>query len=116
MPIVLLIYFVLFITGATAATCAVTSESPSANESNLGTAPVSLIDDANEDRDAKKNDVQTTMDFAANIEKVKEVIFTQTFSNLIAKIMFSNRMMILMKFQHFLNTFIVRVVLGTYFE
>lgn len=42
-------------------------ESP--NESN------SAAEDSNEDRDGKKNDVQTTMDFAANIEKVKEVMF-----------------------------------------
>lgn len=35
----------------------------------------SASDDANDDRDSKKNDVvETTMDFAANIEKVKEVI------------------------------------------
>lgn len=42
-------------------------ESP--NESNSAT------EDGNEElfRDGKKNDVQTTMDFAANIEKVKEV-------------------------------------------
>lgn len=67
---------ILLITGgsAAAATCGATSESPSANESNLVTAAVSTMDDTNEDRDAKKNEVQTTMDFAANIEKVKEVI------------------------------------------
>lgn len=35
--------------------------------------PIPVADETNEERDIKKNDVQTTMDFAANIEKVKEV-------------------------------------------
>ncbi|XP_055304148.1 putative uncharacterized protein DDB_G0277255 [Sitodiplosis mosellana] len=41
-------------------------ESPGTIESN------SAAEESNEDRDGKKNDVQTTMDFATNIEKVKE--------------------------------------------
>lgn len=46
----------------------VRTESPSAIESNALTT-----EEPNEEREGKKNEVQTTMDFAANIEKVKEV-------------------------------------------
>ncbi|XP_031625215.1 probable serine/threonine-protein kinase DDB_G0282963 [Contarinia nasturtii] len=42
------------------------TESPATNESS------SAAEENVDDRDGKKNDVQTTMDFAANIEKVKE--------------------------------------------
>lgn len=51
------------------------AESPCAVEANGTTVP----EDVNDDRESKKNEVQTTMDFAANIEKVKEVIHTHIF-------------------------------------
>lgn len=44
------------------------TESPSIIESYTTTA-----DEVIEDRESRKSEVQTTMDFAANIEKVKEV-------------------------------------------
>lgn len=45
------------------------TETPATNESNT----ITVVEEVSEDRESKKSDVQTTMDFAANIEKVKEV-------------------------------------------
>lgn len=43
-------------------------------ESSGSIVPHSNVQEINEDSDEKQNYVQKTMDFAANIEKVKEVI------------------------------------------
>lgn len=64
----LLLRSVFFGTGAAR------TESPATNES-----ATTAVEENGDDRDGKKNDVQTTMDFAANIEKVKEVTFTFNF-------------------------------------
>lgn len=64
----------------------------------------SASDDANDDRDSKKNDVvETTMDFAANIEKVKEVI------DIFCRLSLNQAHLLIFGFVYFLT---VRLVLG----
>lgn len=77
---------------------AVRTESPIVNESNPA------MDEVNEDRESRKGDVQTTMDFAANIEKVKEV--TRPF------LLFTVKIIDLIEFCYCLFFSIVWLVLG----
>lgn len=51
------------------------NEPTNINEATPATAPEEIIDER--ELRQKTHDVQTTMDFAANIEKVKEVSYTQ---------------------------------------
>lgn len=51
-----------------------TKGTPRAESTNITESNATTTDEVNEDREMRKpHEVQTTMDFAANIEKVKEV-------------------------------------------